>query len=90
MPGSNLAGVNNKAVDYLVAKIKEAKSKTELRILTKVLDRILLWNFYTIPQWHNQSYRILYKNKFAMPEKLPNYGVGVDSWWQSSTDSANN
>jgi microcin C transport system substrate-binding protein len=80
--GNNLAGVSNEAVDYLVEKIPKTKNKNDLEILTKCLDRILLWNFYVIPQWHNQSYRILYKNKFAMPRNNPPYSLALDSWWQ--------
>lgn len=79
--GNNLAGVNSKAVDYLVEKISKSKNKTELQTLTKCLDRILLWNFYVIPQWHNQTYRILYQNKFAMPYHQPPYSLALDSWW---------
>jgi len=79
--GNNLAGVDNKAVDYLVENISKTKNKTELKTLTKCLDRILLTNFYVIPQWHNQTYRILYKNKFAMPSQSPPYSLALDSWW---------
>ena len=79
--GNNLVGVSNKAVDYLVVKISQSKNKNELRTLTKCLDRILLWNFYVIPQWHNQSYRILYQNKFLMPKQQPKYSLALDSWW---------
>ncbi len=77
----NLSGVDNKAVDYLLGKIIKSKNKKELQTYTKILDRILLWNFYTVPQWHNNSYRILYKNKFQMPKISPLYSVGIDSWW---------
>ncbi len=79
--GNNIAGVDNKAVDYLVEKISQSKSEKELKILTKCLDRILLANFYVIPQWHTQKYRILYKNKFAMPANPPPYSLALDSWW---------
>ena len=79
--GNNLAGVENKAIDYLVERISKSQNKQELKILTKCLDRILLWNFYVIPQWHNQSYRILYQNKFSMPKQTPKYSLALDSWW---------
>jgi len=83
--GNNLAGINNKAVDYLVEKISKSKDKAQLQTLTKCLDRILLWNFYVIPEWHNQTYRILYKNKFEMPKHSPKYSLALDSWWAKST-----
>ena len=78
---NNSAGADNKAVDYLLEKILNSKDKKQLETYTKVLDRILLWNYFTIPQWYSNSYRILYKNKFAMPNKTPLYSIGVDSWW---------
>ncbi len=78
---NNLSGTQNKATDYLLTKILKVRSKDQLELYTKALDRILLWNFYTIPQWHNNSYRILYKNKFATPKIIPFYSIGVDSWW---------
>jgi microcin C transport system substrate-binding protein len=77
----NVSGVDNKAVDYLLLKILNIKNKTELETYTKALDRILLWNHYVIPQWYNNSYRILYKNKFGIPLKSPLYSIGIDSWW---------
>jgi microcin C transport system substrate-binding protein len=79
--GNNLVGVNDKAVDYLVEQISKSKNKAQLQTLTKCLDRILLWNFYVIPQWHNQTYRILYKDKFLMPKNSPIYSLALDSWW---------
>ncbi len=77
----NLVGIDNKAIDYLLTKITKSTKKDELQIYTKVLDRILLWNYYTIPQWYNSSYRILYKNKFQMPRVKPPYSIAIDSWW---------
>ena len=79
--GNNIAGTNSKAIDYLVERISKSQNQTELQTLTKCLDRILLWNFYVIPQWHNQSYHILYQNKFVMPKKSPPYSLGLNSWW---------
>src|SRR5690606_29087735 len=77
----NFSGLNNPVVDFLVEKIIKAQSKEELKIATQALDRVLLWNFYTIPQWHNNTYRILYQDKFAMPNKPPLYSIGLDTWW---------
>ena len=83
--GNNVVGTDNKAVDYLVEKISKSKNKAELKIFTKSLDRILLANFYVIPQWHNQTYRILYNSKLAMPNHQPAYSLALDSWWIKPT-----
>ena len=80
--GNNFAGVKNAAVDYLVEKISSAKSREELQIFTKSLDRILLNSYFVIPQWYSSHHRILYQNKFAMPKKAPPYSLGLDTWWK--------
>jgi microcin C transport system substrate-binding protein len=77
----NLAGTNDVVVDNLTEKIMQSTGKKELKNLTQALDLVLLWNYYAIPQWHNKTYRILYKNKFSMPDKSPPYSLAVDSWW---------
>lgn len=83
IPGSrNLAGVKDPIVDALVEKIIYAGDREELVAASKALDRVLLWNYYWVPQWHASYVRIAYWNKFGMPEKQPEYaGVDLDSWW---------
>ena len=44
-------------------------------------DRVALWNFYVIPQWHSDEYRIAYRDKFARPDKRPEYDLGFSTWW---------
>jgi microcin C transport system substrate-binding protein len=78
---ANLLGLNDKYVDDLVEKISKAKTKSELKILTKKLDSHLLNNYYTIPQWYNNKHRILYRNIFDFPQKSPKYSLAIDSWW---------
>ena len=51
-PGSrNLIGIKNPAVDKLIDRVIFAKDRDELVAATKALDRVLLWNFYVVPQW---------------------------------------
>lgn len=82
-PGSfNLAGIKNPAVDALVEQIIAAKTKEELVTTSRALDRILLWNYYSIPQWHSRSHRVIYWNKFGRPNKTPPYSLAfLDTWW---------
>ncbi|MDB2414291.1 extracellular solute-binding protein [Rickettsiales bacterium] len=78
----NLIGIKNPAVDFMVNKIINAKNKDELITATRALDRILLWNFYVIPQWYSRSHRVIYWNKFGRPEVVAPYSLGfIDSWW---------
>lgn len=83
LPGSqNTPGIKDPAVDALIDNIIFAKDREELVAATKALDRVLLWNFYVVPQWHNPEIWIGYRNKFGIPETQPDYaGVDTFSWW---------
>ncbi|EKF44318.1 extracellular solute-binding protein [Nitratireductor indicus C115] len=83
IPGSrNLAGVKDSVVDALVEKIVYAPDRDTLVAASRALDRVLLWNYYWVPQWHAPYVRVAFWNKFGMPEKQPEYvGVDLDAWW---------
>ena len=77
----NYMGVKNPVIDEIVDKLVSAKSRKELVTYTKVLDRILLFNFYLIPQFHIGHYRVAYWNKISRPNVSPKYDLGFDFWW---------
>lgn len=77
----NLAGLNDKIVDDLVVKISKTRNKATLKNLCQKLDKRMLENYYTIPQWYNSSYRILYRDIFIMPKIKPKYSLALDSWY---------
>ncbi|NDF11411.1 MAG: ABC transporter substrate-binding protein [Proteobacteria bacterium] len=77
----NVIGIKNPAVDALVAKLIAANTKEELITASRALDRVLLWNFYIIPNWYVRSFRVVYWDKFGRPDIAPKYGFGFDSWW---------
>ena len=78
----NLAGIKHPAIDALLEKIPEARSSTELKSLTRSLDRILLWQYYGIPKWYSDSMRVAYRDVFAWPEKAPVYTTPFSTWWR--------
>ncbi|MDR6633258.1 microcin C transport system substrate-binding protein [Phyllobacterium sp. 1468] len=82
-PGSrNYMGIKNPAVDKLIDRVIFAKARDELVAATHALDRVLLWNYYVVPQWYDDRIKIAYWNKFGMPEKQPEYtGIDPFSWW---------
>ena len=82
VPGSrNLVGIRNPAVDELVELVITAPNRESLVARTRALDRVLLWNHYVIPQWHFTAFRVLYWDKFGMPETRPKYALGFEAWW---------
>jgi microcin C transport system substrate-binding protein len=88
--GLNIAGVKNPAVDALVEKIISAKTKKDLSIATRALDRILMHSHFTIPQWYKASHFVAYWDKFGKPEAAkPGYDRAMlDSWWYDQKKAA--
>jgi len=81
-PGSrNLAGVHDPVVDALVDTLIAAPDRASLVTATRALDRVLLWGFYVIPQWHLTYDRLAYWNKFGRTAITPKYGVDIYAWW---------
>ena len=82
-PGSrNYAGINNAIVDELVEQIIKAKTRDELTTLVRALDRVLLWEHYSIPHWHINNFRLAHWDKFAYPSTQPSYILGTQNWWR--------
>ena len=78
----NSIGIKNPAIDRLIDKIIFAKDREELVAATRALDRVLLWNFYVIPQWHTPFDRIAVWDMFGRPEKLPEQDPSfMRVWW---------
>jgi len=77
----NLIGIKNPAVDALVDDVIFAEDRQSLITATRALDRLLLWNYYVIPNWHSRTYRVAYWDKFGRPELQPHYSLGFNTWW---------
>lgn len=85
----NLIGVKDPIVDTLIEKLVSAESREELVAACRALDRVLLWNHYVIPQWHINTHRIAYWNRFARPAVAPLYGdTGFWTWWLDPAKAA--
>jgi microcin C transport system substrate-binding protein len=86
----NYIGIKNPAVDTLIDKIIFAKDRAELVAATKALDRVLLWNHYVVPQWTYPFQRTVRWDRFAHPEKLPQYAAAAfpTIWWWDAERAA--
>ncbi|MBN9248414.1 MAG: ABC transporter substrate-binding protein, partial [Hyphomicrobium sp.] len=88
-PGSrNTIGIKNPAIDKIVDKIIFAKDRAELVAATHALDRVLLWNYYVVPNWYYPFDRVAYWDKFSRPEKLPSQTSGFSQVWWYDADKA--
>ncbi len=78
----NMSGIRNPVVDALIDLVVFAEDRDELVAATKALDRVLLWNFYYIPQWHSPEDWIAWWDKFDFVDEQPTYaGIDLQSWW---------
>ena len=86
----NLVGIKNPAVDALIERVIFAKNRDELLAATKALDRVLLWNFYVVPQWTYGRVRTARWDRFGRPNELPKYGAAAfpTVWWWDAPRAA--
>jgi microcin C transport system substrate-binding protein len=78
----NLSGIADPAVDALVEKIVEAKSRAELTVACRALDRVLRAGRYWVPHWYKPTHWLAYWDVFARPPEKPRFGRGFpESWW---------
>jgi microcin C transport system substrate-binding protein len=82
-PGSrNIGGIADPAIDALIEKIGNAKTRPELELAARCLDRVLRAGRYWVPMWYRSDDWIAYWDAFARPETRPKYGTGAPgTWW---------
>jgi len=91
IPGSrNIVGIKNPAVDAMIERVIFAKSREELVAATHALDRVLLWNFYVVPQWTYPFTRTARWDRFSRPQNMPQYGRSAfpTIWWWDADKAA--
>ena len=91
IPGSrNVIGIKNPAVDAMIDRVVFAKDRAELVAATHALDRVLLWNFYLVPQWTYGKVRTARWDRFSRPQTMPKYGLSAfpTIWWWDAEKAA--
>jgi microcin C transport system substrate-binding protein len=85
----NLAGISHPAVDALIVKVSEAKSREELKTATSALDRVLRAGHYWVPHWYRPYHYIAYWDKYGRPVVKPRYERGIiHTWWYDADKAA--
>jgi microcin C transport system substrate-binding protein len=84
----NVMGLKSPAVDALAQVVKAAKTKDELIVATKALDRVLLAEKFWVPQWYKNVYTLAYYDIYAHPDPLPPYALGELAYWWYDADKA--
>ena len=54
------------------------------------VDRVLLWNFYVVPQWSYGKVRSARWDRYGRPDPLPKYGFSgfPTVWWWDQAKAA--
>lgn len=79
--GYNLIGIQNPVVDKLIDGVIRAQKKDDYQAYIKALDRVLLNEYYMIPQWYSPYQRVAYWDKFEHPQTDIKVGFQPYTWW---------
>ena len=88
---TNYAGIKNPAVDFLIEKIADATMEVDMNVAGQALDRVLLWNFYVIPEGHPVGRHLVYWDRFGHPPlgvAHMNWTGFPHLWWLDKEKSA--
>ncbi len=77
----NWIGIKDPAVDALTESLINADTRKSLITHAHALDRVLLQNYYLVPNWHIKTWRVAYWNHLGHPAVSPRYDVGTTTWW---------
>jgi microcin C transport system substrate-binding protein len=87
--GLNLAGIDDPAIDALIEQALQAKTRAQLIVICRVLDRVLRAGHYWIPNWYSPDRRIAAWDFFGRPAVTPKLDVGVAGlWWWDAEKAA--
>ncbi|MEO8124139.1 MAG: extracellular solute-binding protein [Burkholderiales bacterium] len=75
---NNFRGVKSPAVDALIKAMSQAKTIDELRTASRALDRVVMWNYWQVPDLYFSKLPTSYWNKFGRPKVMPKY-YSIDS-----------
>lgn len=83
----NSAGIKNKAIDAVIAKLIVSKNRDDIVLYSKVLDRLLRAGYYVVPTYGKHTDNVAYW-KFYEHGPLPSNAIGIDYWWANKDKQA--
>jgi len=82
----NYPGIKLRSIDFLISRIKNARTYESLKISTRALDRVLLFGHYVIPLYHTDEQWLYRWPHIMFPATTSYYGIGPDVGWHRSID----
>lgn len=77
----NYPGIENPAVDAMIAELLAARSREEFVAAVRALDRLLLAGDYVIPLFFLPRQWIARWRHIGRPDRQPLDGYALDTWW---------
>ncbi|MDD7805181.1 MAG: extracellular solute-binding protein [Endozoicomonas sp. (ex Botrylloides leachii)] len=77
----NLSGANLPVIDALTANIAQVTSFAQLQSNVRAMDRVLLWQQYSLPLWYLPVWPIIHKQNIRSPASPAAYALDLMSWW---------
>jgi microcin C transport system substrate-binding protein len=83
MMSANTQYIKNPVVDALIEKVIEAQNREDKIAASNALDRVLLWNFYSINLYFWDKDFLTFWDRFGMPATPPKWAqfYPQDTWW---------
>jgi peptide/nickel transport system substrate-binding protein len=82
-PGTrNYMGVDDPAVEAMIAALLAADSQDDFEAAVRALDRVLSAGIYVIPFGYLPTDRIAWQKGYAKPERDSLYGWRPEVWWK--------
>ena len=81
-PGSrNEVGVTNPAIDAMIEALMGSRTREDMVTAARAIDRVIMWEQYSIPLYHRSGFRVAHWSKLGYPETIPIYGPVIEAWW---------
>lgn len=81
----NMPGIRDPAIDALVSRILESRSRPELAAGARALDRVLRHGYYMVPHFHAPANRVAFSKRLGHPGTIPRYYWSptwmLKTWW---------
>ena len=83
--GRNWAGISDPVINSLISNLQSAYTNQELLTAARALDRVLMWNYYLLPLYHDSYQRFAYWQKLSRPKIVPIYGIRLQTFWNTNS-----
>ncbi len=82
----NYAGANDPALDYLIDKILQARSREDFITAVRAYDRMLISGDYLVPLYHLDQQWVAHRSYIKPPDKTALYGFRLETWWDARAE----